>query len=272
MLVIPRVVAAANIRPHVSLADFNQYGLGPCYPGRNMGGDIRPFTSRGSPTSQLDPKAFYRIDRPLLFRDFEFHPYLCLAGFTRCPPAGLVIPEAEYIPPLLQRLQFWSGPDIRPLVRTCRVTQWSREGARTVFRAWDPRRADSDPYILLSAFFDALPRFTALRLLVFADIRFTQLDLKQVGLLHNLDVLELNIYSVAHGEVANTRELTPLHVSQFTFQHEGHPDTCFDHWVPLLNPQIFTHLELSCNVSVLLGGNIFPCVKHLKITLSLSLP
>jgi hypothetical protein len=31
-------------------------------------------------------------------------------------------------------------------------------------------------------------------------------------------------------------------------------------------------MELACNASVLLGGNIFPFVKHLKITLNLSLP
>ncbi|KAJ7145650.1 hypothetical protein C8R44DRAFT_755650 [Mycena epipterygia] len=67
---------------------------------------------------------FHRITRPLLFRDFEFHPYTTIPGYylTHCPPSRLSLPDVEPVDYLLQRLQFWFSADIAPFVRTCRVT------------------------------------------------------------------------------------------------------------------------------------------------------
>ncbi|KAF8215618.1 hypothetical protein K438DRAFT_1560595, partial [Mycena galopus ATCC 62051] len=82
------------------------------------------------PQVNLTHRTFHRITRPLLFRHFEFHPYMGIAGYqiTACPPSGLLIPYAEHMPSLFDRLQFWSSPVIVPLVRTCRVSGWPNNG------------------------------------------------------------------------------------------------------------------------------------------------
>ncbi|KAF7340992.1 hypothetical protein MSAN_02084600 [Mycena sanguinolenta] len=205
---------------------------------------------------------FHRIAHPLLFRDLEFHPYVCLA-VTNCPPSGLLVPEEERISSLFHRLQFWSSPDIARLVRTCRVSDWSNEdvilpNCGTNGRTF--RRAE-DPYILLTAFFDALPRFASL----------------PTGLLRNLRILEVNLCSVVQGEVVDTGELASLHVTQFTFRHHPVAEPCVENWVPLLNPLILTHMNLAYNEGVLAQivqatTTTFPCVRSLNITMRLSLP
>ncbi|KAJ7935964.1 hypothetical protein B0H13DRAFT_1589952, partial [Mycena leptocephala] len=74
---------------------------------------------------------FHRITRPLLFRELEFHPYTCIAGYpvTRCPSSALALPSRpEDIDLVLQRLQFWSTESISPCVRTCRLSPWPNSG------------------------------------------------------------------------------------------------------------------------------------------------
>ncbi|KAF7340957.1 hypothetical protein MSAN_02081000 [Mycena sanguinolenta] len=231
----------------------------------------------------LAQRMFHRIAHPLVFHDFDFHPYLTIAGYliTQCPPSGLMIPYEEHIPSLLARLQFWSSPDIAPLVRTCRVSDWSNEGVGIMIpsncgvHGWSFQRTE-DPYILLTAFFDALPRFTSLRHLTLNKVHFTQSGFKQLALLCNLRILEVFLCSVVHGEVVDTGELASLHVTQFTFRHHAVPEPCVEHWIPLLNPQILTHLDVAYNTAVLskiqASTSTFPCVKSLKIMMDLCLP
>ncbi|KAJ6457364.1 hypothetical protein C8R45DRAFT_1221933 [Mycena sanguinolenta] len=235
------------------------------------------------PQVNLTQKKFHRIAHPLLFRDLEFHPYLCLAGYliTDCPPSGLMIPYEEHIPSLLDRLRFWSSPDIAALVRTCRVSDWSNDGVCIMtpsncgVHGWSFRRVE-DSYILLRAFFDVLPRFTALRHLALTRVHFTQSGLKQLGLLRSLIKLEVDLCGLADGAVIDTGELTPLHITHFTFQHHNIAERCVEHWVPLLNPLMLTHVDLAYNEGVLAqivqATATFPCVKSLKITMRLSLP
>ncbi|KAJ6457365.1 hypothetical protein C8R45DRAFT_1033500 [Mycena sanguinolenta] len=228
------------------------------------------------PQVNLTQRTFHHIVHPLLFRHLEFHPYNCLAGYSsvNCPPSGLGIPDEEHVIFLLQRLQFWSSSDIAPLVRTCRVSNWSK--AAIPPNGWIFRRTD-DPYILLNAFFDALPRFTALHHLALTKVHFTQSGLKQLGLLRCLVNFEVLLCSIADGRVVDIGDLTPLHATQVTFRrHDVFSEGCVEHWVPLLNPQILTHLDLAHIPAVLsqirASTGTFPSVKSLKITMDLCVP
>ncbi|KAK6991752.1 hypothetical protein R3P38DRAFT_3090748 [Favolaschia claudopus] len=235
------------------------------------------------PPVNLTAKSFHRIARPLLFRDLQIHPYVCIAGYSvlDCPPSGLAIPSEIHITYLLERLQYWASPDIAPLVRTCSVSPWSNAGigpmvSRDDSRLWDFHMYSNvpDPYILLNTFFDALPSFTSLRTLTLKKVHFRQTALKQLELLPSGTTLCVDGGHVILGEEIDETELNPLPISQFEdIHHRGARDVCLRQWIPRLDPDILIHLDLTYNPifieQILVLTNTFPRVTTLAIELLL---
>ncbi|KAJ6542914.1 hypothetical protein B0H19DRAFT_1172412 [Mycena capillaripes] len=222
------------------------------------------------PHTNLTSWRFHRITRPLLFRDLGFHPYMGIAGYfiTSCPPSGLALPGPEQIHLVMERLRFWSSPDIAPLVRSCRIAPWPNSGVHN----WPFSRVQ-DPYVLLTRLFDTFPRFTNLRVLLLHQVHFTESRLQKLGLLPNLTVLEVDMCSVVDGEVINPLALTPLAVSDFRFMLTR-SERAIDHWLPLLRLDTLHHLDLHENARLfdqIQTGPAFPCVKSLKIAGNTSL-
>ncbi|KAJ6561679.1 hypothetical protein B0H19DRAFT_942704, partial [Mycena capillaripes] len=59
--------------------------------------------------------AFRRLLQPLLFANFDFHPYaLDVDG-------GFLLPSTEQVEESLARLNFWCSDEIIPLIRSCRI-------------------------------------------------------------------------------------------------------------------------------------------------------
>ncbi|KAJ6516607.1 hypothetical protein C8R47DRAFT_1205839 [Mycena vitilis] len=80
----------------------------------------------------LTYSAFRRLTRTLLFAHFNFHPFAIGAelDFTLLPP-----PDAE-LGTLMARLDFWTSPEIAPLIRSCNITPMittrTQEGLRQI--------------------------------------------------------------------------------------------------------------------------------------------
>jgi hypothetical protein len=124
-----------------------------------------------------------------------------------------------------------------------------------------------DPYLLLTALINAFPCFTNLRNLSLRNTHFTQNRLENLRLLLKLTVLEVDMCSVADGEVIDLSMLIPLAISHFIFIHDTSQDA-IDHWLPLVRTDTLIHLELPYNArlfELLQSGDSFVSVKSLKI-------
>ncbi|KAJ7658606.1 hypothetical protein DFH06DRAFT_916552, partial [Mycena polygramma] len=73
--------------------------------------------------------AFRRLTRTLIFAHFDFHPY-ALRLVARSNPyafrdpaadSGLLLPPDAVFAAHMARLDFWSSPEIAPLIRSCHV-------------------------------------------------------------------------------------------------------------------------------------------------------
>ncbi|KAJ6546749.1 hypothetical protein DFH09DRAFT_1506516 [Mycena vulgaris] len=190
-------------------------------------------------------RTFSRISCPLVFSDFDFHPYTIDADGRR------LLPSAAEVERSFEQLNFWFSPKIAPLVRSCKITPWPR---------WLGGRTFSDtetPYILLAAFFDRLSCFARLQTLYAMRVDFTQIGV--VGLCRLPVLTRLHIYEcciVAAQERADTTALS-LKVSSFILEHglEG-----VDRWIALLDPDHLRQMELpvSSRVSARTVANTSP--------------
>ncbi|KAJ6546755.1 hypothetical protein DFH09DRAFT_1506527 [Mycena vulgaris] len=202
-------------------------------------------------------RTFSRISRPLVFSDFDFHPYAVGAGDRR------LLPSATEVKRSFERLNFWCSPEIAPLVRSCKITAW----------VWYPRTfSDTEtPYILLAAFFDRLSCFARLQTLYALCIDFTQIGV--VGLCRLPVLTRLHIVNciVAARERANTTALS-LKVSSFILEREREG---VDHWITLLDPDYLREMdvELSSHVFARTVANRspFPHVHKLSAIMDNSL-
>ncbi|KAJ7289494.1 hypothetical protein C8J57DRAFT_1277848 [Mycena rebaudengoi] len=199
----------------------------------------------------LTTSTFHHISRPLLFRHFDFHPYtsLDLAG----------VPPVERA---LERLRFWSSPEIAPLVHSCDITPFRLSSAET-------------PYILLSEFFDRLALFTNLNSLVSKWVHFTPTGFTGLCSLPNLAHVTIELGPVqdsGNSEPIDVGSLE-LDVSTFTLSRTAKSVTAqnsLDHWLSALRPETLRHLAVAWNPQMFLSDDlpIYPRVETLRIEAS----
>ncbi|KAJ7648456.1 hypothetical protein B0H17DRAFT_1215640 [Mycena rosella] len=203
--------------------------------------------------ARLVDALFQRITRPLLFREFNFHPYARRRVERYALPTwDLCLPQPAHVELLLQRLQFWLSDEIAPFVRICSITPCDSTHWQNLRSDWEFSRKD-DPYILLATLFDSLPRFTNVRRLVATLVPFTDIAVQNLGLLPNLTHLEVDTVDMSKVtlDVVNLSR-SRLAVSSFMFRYEGREvhnfrkqdGTAMEKWLPTLRPDTLHHLDL----------------------------
>ncbi|KAJ7673871.1 hypothetical protein DFH06DRAFT_1467286 [Mycena polygramma] len=169
-------------------------------------------------------RALYDIARPLGFIQFKLYPY----------PHDFQ-PAAAQLDDALQRLDFWSSPKTASYVRVCT--------ARTSGYRW-PGSAQGgnqgSPHVLMSTFFECLPRFIGLQKIYADGIHFTQTGIAALCELPALTHVELSACSVAAGENLNRGSLT-LRVATFYTRYN---DDDLDFWISLLSRDSLQDLDL----------------------------
>ncbi|KAJ7141321.1 hypothetical protein C8R44DRAFT_866954 [Mycena epipterygia] len=193
-------------------------------------------------------RTLFDISRPLRFVDFKFHPYP--SNYRQHQPTSAQVDHA------LQRLRFWSSPEIAPLVRSCSITPWEQRA---------PASAISDtesPYIALYAFFDRLPQFTGLQQLHASEVEFTQTGMANLCGLPVLTRLHIHMCCTAAGERIDTSSLA-LRVSLCIARCSPEYNLF---WIRLLDPHHLRELHVDYVYS-LDTTTPFPHVHTLNITL-----
>ncbi|KAJ7107728.1 hypothetical protein C8R44DRAFT_986882 [Mycena epipterygia] len=209
----------------------------------------------------LARRTFCCLSRPLLFTDFDFHPYAIAVNSAR----ALCLPSAEEIERSLERLHFWCSTDIAPLVRSCRITPLVENRGP----GWNVFPTDT-PYILLAAFFERLPCFTRLQRLSARDVHFTQIGMANLYLLPALVHLDIISCKVTAGEtIEPTSRAAGL--SSFSLQNNG---AGMDHWLPFLRPEHLREIKVRCNPRLfdetMATLPAFPHVRKLTANIALS--
>ncbi|KAJ7434707.1 hypothetical protein FB451DRAFT_1418635 [Mycena latifolia] len=208
---------------------------------------------------------FHRIARPLLFREFKFHPYgrWSFAWLDWDSPSALYLPHPVQIQLLLQRLEFWSSHEIAPLIRVCHMTPWDNNVDEPL--GWEFTRG-ADPYVLLRAFFDSLPRFTNLRRLDATLVPFTDIAIQHLCILPKLTHLMVEECTIVE-DVVNLAACHRLAVPSFVFRH--HKDvTDHERWLRLLDPDALRYLQVTYDPELfaqIRSGDPFPRVNTLKM-------
>jgi hypothetical protein len=214
----------------------------------------------------LVDRLFHRITHPLLFRKSNCNPYANPSNPYDCSPASLRLLESAQVERELQRVQFWASDNIAPFVRVCIV---SKGLSGPVYPSKAPRWKFSqieDPYIILRAFFDSLPRFRNLRRLYARVVLFTKIGIQNLCLLTNLTHLELNISPVLDVLDASTRGR--LAVSSLVLRHNRRDPRTMEQWFQILDPAALQHVQTTHNLflfTTIASGNPFPSVQSLEI-------
>ncbi|KAJ7304778.1 Fungalysin metallopeptidase-domain-containing protein [Mycena albidolilacea] len=148
----------------------------------------------------LAHRTLWRISRPFLFADFVFHPY----GMDRVRwPWHPVCLYDEAQDREIQRLDFWSSPEIAPFVWSCSVIPLSS-------REWAKQEAVNMQTALLRIFFKRLPHFTGIHHFHACMVRFTRTGLANVCGLPRLARLQIILCSIQKSQWVNL--LLPTHL------------------------------------------------------------
>ncbi|KAF7336065.1 L-aminoadipate-semialdehyde dehydrogenase [Mycena sanguinolenta] len=164
-------------------------------------------------------------------------------------------PQQAQLDDALERLRFWTSPNIAPHVRVC----FTRE----VWYLWQESassRKDDGEHVLINAFFESLPHFTGLERLYAQDIQFTPTGITNLCGLPALTYLE-----VSGGTNLIREQVDPaltLRITNMTMRlHHRREDA----WFSLLSPDALRELELF-NPVALAKSDVapFPNVHTLK--------
>ncbi|KAJ7204127.1 hypothetical protein GGX14DRAFT_460924 [Mycena pura] len=186
---------------------------------------------------QLTQQRLRSVARPLLFRHFTFHI------------------DGNRVSLLLQRLEYWSSPEIAPCVRECSLTGQNRLQS-----------------VLSQAFLSRLPRFTNLRQFSMQSFMYTPTFFQALQSLPALRHLEsCHCFPDPAVSADDWRLLIPLdltfihihhlHVGGDLTRHVRHDTVC--------SMEVFLG-EQSC--ADILAGDPFPLVKHLLCCLAFKKP
>ncbi|KAJ6486698.1 hypothetical protein C8R45DRAFT_995566 [Mycena sanguinolenta] len=151
-------------------------------------------------------RVLYDSTRPLGFSEFTL--YLYPYGFQ---------PQQWQLDDTLERLHFWTSPQIAPHVRWCFTREpkytWQQSAA-------PPKRKKNRNKALISAFFERLRRFTGLERLYAHDIQFTRAGITNLCGLPALTHLELSGRTELKGE--HVDPALTLRVASFTMTLDNH--------------------------------------------------
>ncbi|KAJ6450082.1 hypothetical protein C8R45DRAFT_121569 [Mycena sanguinolenta] len=179
--------------------------------------------------------SFHRITRPLIFKHFHFHPY---AGIDGHITGYYLLPDESEIRRTVRRLRFWASDEVAPLVKDCSVSPWD---------AWPIYTSCHNGDVLLTTFFDLLPRFTNLRKLSASYVKFKQPFLDAIVSLPNLKEIELGKCSVDQnitiGLPVKAERLTFLRLDNFLHKDEL---TGMQRWSAMVERSVLTNLSLLC--------------------------
>ncbi|KAJ6542617.1 hypothetical protein B0H19DRAFT_303964 [Mycena capillaripes] len=205
---------------------------------------------------------FHRIARPLLFHEFDFHPY-GLTGrtnVTECHPSAFALPQEQHVAFLLQRLKFWSSKEIAPFIRICRITPWSFTAETYRSLGWEICNLTS-PIVVLLAFFHSLPRFTNLRHLVARYVPFDGIGIQNLSLLPKLSRVEIKWCLIIHS--------TPTQLSLSSFSLTTTHQSTGNTWLPILRTDTLRSLDIPLHneplIAQICAGGPFPRVTDLRI-------
>ncbi|KAF7365003.1 F-box domain-containing protein [Mycena venus] len=159
-------------------------------------------------------RRFHHVARPRLFADFKFHPYSVASDSYGMSAEHLLLPLHPYPQRLRQRLEFWASEDIASLVRDCTVQPLEFEESE---RAHPP---GEDPYALLKAFYEFLPRFVNLKSFDAFTLHFTNLGIANLCLLPKLRTMSVDMCTVAEGETLDTPSKLKLETFRFANSDE----------------------------------------------------
>ncbi|KAJ7477906.1 hypothetical protein B0H11DRAFT_1916765 [Mycena galericulata] len=205
---------------------------------------------------QLTQRRFSSISRPLLFREFDFHPY-------DVRDTDQSLPQDVLSDLISRRLKFWTSTEIAPLVRTCRATR--RRTLPIGIQEID------NPWPLLTDFFDALHHFTNLAHLILATVQYNMTCLQNLRLLPHLTQLEVDSCFV-EGTI-DPSNLTPLRISDFRYKSHFASTPSPALWLPLLARTTLCHFATEYQPELfaqIVSGHAFPCVKRLEFGIDVS--
>ncbi|KAJ7612895.1 hypothetical protein DFH06DRAFT_1344808 [Mycena polygramma] len=134
----------------------------------------------------------------------------------------------------MERLDFWFSDDIAPLVRSCEITPSTGPGD---FQ-------HQNPWLLLDAMLERLPRFSGLRHIQMVRVQMNQIGAESLCSLSNLKHLNAEQCSVDPDGGIDTTNLK-LRVSSFPFRgnleiytdarQRGDPPRAQTHWAEMLD-------------------------------------
>jgi hypothetical protein len=162
----------------------------------------------------LTDRLFSSISRSYIFAKFDFHPYVfSYASITMCANDVLLPPPSE-IKRSLQRLKFWTSPEIAPLVRACAITPFRRHAKGLKFSTTD------QPFVLLTALFESLMHFTGVQTISAAQVHLTQTGLVNVCRMPDLRSLSVTDYILAPGQVLDFSSLESHHLFRLQLHND----------------------------------------------------
>ncbi|KAK7047033.1 hypothetical protein R3P38DRAFT_2877925 [Favolaschia claudopus] len=181
----------------------------------------------------------YDVARPLGFTEYKLYFY----------------PDKNKLDDALERLAFYSSPEMARKVRTCtaRINTYKWQGS--------PQREDQgSEHVLMNAFFAALPKFTALQEFCANRIQFTRTGLTSMCALRTLRRVEVSACTIANGQHIDRASLT-LSIEKFTARFDDHMN---DLWMSSLSRDTLRDLEFAEPMGVI-NVRPFPNVQRLKV-------
>ncbi|KAJ6525227.1 hypothetical protein DFH09DRAFT_1371933 [Mycena vulgaris] len=210
----------------------------------------------------LTNRCLHHLSRPLLFTNFKFQPYTVVISIHGMYTGDLLLPLAPELDRARQRLEFWASEAIARHVLHCDVQPLEFEESGRV------PPAGEDPYTLLAAFFDFLPRFVNLQHFGGFHVHFTRATVMNLGVLQKLSSVSIDsMCLVADDEILDPpSKLLKLNVFGFANNDQGH------WWFRALCPDTLRVLQM--DISDLVDHSFFyksltrfPNVHTLNITL-----
>jgi hypothetical protein len=167
-------------------------------------------------------RLFHRISRPLLFDEFEFHPFQIQEG------ASSRYADQNDVYKNTKRLEFWTSPEIAPFVRRCTFSAFSRS-----------HNLD-DPSPVFATFFRLLPNFYSLREISCVTVKFDRVAVEALCALPNLARVQLTACSL-DGDITGLL----LRVKSFLYvQITGMRSAGAQSWLSILDKDTLRDLKL----------------------------
>ncbi|KAF8209561.1 hypothetical protein K438DRAFT_2062927 [Mycena galopus ATCC 62051] len=188
---------------------------------------------------------FNEISRPLLFAEFDLHPFLVFEGTSSHFSARIDVDR------FVERVEFWTGPAIAPFVRGC------------TFSAL--RRRHVNPVPIFTALFRRLPKLLNLKMLTCIEVKFDRAAVASLCTLSNLAHVQLTGCSLDEEVLGLLLRVQSFRCAQIGGIHTGD----LRRWLDILDKDTLRDLNLPSVFSPSLfpqgTSSIFPNVQSLLL-------